>query len=297
MDHAAPRKRSFRQWLYDLLEPDENPPFYERVFNLFLAALIILTVIGLILDTVPDLHPALEPWLLCLQWISVVVFSAEYLGRLWVSPLSPDVKPGLGGYFQFILSPMAIIDLIVLLSLILPDMPEVLGALRGLRLLKLLTLLKLGRTSPSLRLIGQVIHSRMPELRSLVLAIVVLVTIAASMLYAVESQAGTKGFSSIPEAMWWAIVTLTTTGYGDVFPATAAGRLLAAFIMILGVGVVALPAGIIASGFAEAARKRAQMEQVEDPRLVELRDTLRLLLPHLDDECRGVAARALEKSY
>jgi voltage-gated potassium channel len=297
MDHADQGKRSFRNWLYDLLEPDENPPFYERVFNLFLAVLIVLTVIGLILDTVPDLHPALEPWLLCLQWISIVVFSAEYLGRLWVAPLSPQAKPGIAGYLEFAVSPMAIIDLVVLLSLILPDMPEVLGALRGLRLLKLLTLLKLGRTSPSLRLIGQVIHSRMPELRSLVLAIVVLVTIAASMLYAVESQAGTKGFSSIPEAMWWAIVTLTTTGYGDVFPATAAGRLLAAFIMILGVGVVALPAGIIASGFAEAARKRTQTDTSEDPRLVELRETVRLLLPHLDEECRSAASRALERSY
>lgn len=289
-------KRSLRQWTYDLLEPDDNPPFYERCFNLLLGILILLTVVALILDTVPDLHPSLEPWITILQWISIVAFTAEYLGRLWVSPLAPDAKPGLRGYLEWIFSPMALIDLLVLASLAFPELPSALGALRALRLLKLLSLLKLGRTSPALKLIGQVLKSRMPELKSLVVTIMVLVTIAASILYAVESEAGTKGFESIPSAMWWAIVTLTTTGYGDVFPVTVVGRFLAAVIMLLGVGVVALPAGIIATGFSEAVRANKREAEAEDPIVVDLRDTLCLLLPHLPPEPREVAERALERS-
>lgn len=289
-------KRSFRQWTYDLLEPDDNPPFYERCFNLLLAALILLTVIALIIDTVPDLHPSLEPWVATLQWISIVVFGLEYLGRLWVAPLAPDANPGLRGYLEWIFTPMALVDLLVLASLAFPELPTALGALRALRLLKLLSLLKLGRTSPALKLIGEVLKSRMPELKSLVVTILVLVTIAASILYAVESEAGTKGFESIPSSMWWAIVTLTTTGYGDVFPVTAFGRFLAAIIMLLGVGVVALPAGIVATGFAEAARAKRRQEEEDDPIVVDLRDTLSLLLPHLPAESRAIAERAIERS-
>ena len=290
-------KRSFRQWAYDLLDPDPEPPFYERVFNTFLAVLIVLTVVGLILGTVPDLHDGLDPWLETLRWISLVVFAIEYAGRLWVAPLRPDASPGIRGYLEWMFSPLALIDLFVLITIAVPELPSGLGALRMVRLLRLLSLLKLGRVSPALRLIGSVIKSRMPELRSLILTIAVLVTIAASLLYAVESEAGTKGFESIPHAMWWAIVTLTTTGYGDVFPATAVGRMLAAVIMLLGVGVVALPAGIIASGFAEAARKREELlETEEDPKLVELRDTLTLVLSHLPEESRRVAERAIERS-
>lgn len=296
MADAITNKRSLRQWAYDLLDPDDDPPFYERVFNLFLAALIVLTVVALIIDTVPELHPSLEPWLDVLWWISIVVFGLEYAGRIWVSPLRPGASPGARAYIEWILSPLALIDLLVLASLAFPDMPSALGAFRAIRLLKLLSLLKLGRTSPALKLIGQVLTSRMAELKSLVLTITVLVTIAASALYAVESHAGTKGFESIPHAMWWAIVTLTTTGYGDVFPATPIGRLLAATIMLLGVGVVALPAGIIASGFAEAARKKALAEQGEDPKLVDLRDTLVLLVPHLGGEPKLIAERAIERS-
>jgi voltage-gated potassium channel len=285
-----------RQWAYDLLDPDPNPPLYERVFNTFLAVLILLTVVGLILGTVPDLHDGLDPWLEALRWVSLVVFTIEYVARLWVSPLRPDASPGIRGYIEWAMSPLALIDLFVLLTIAVPELPAAFGALRAIRLLKLLSLLKLGRVSPALRLIGSVIKSRMPELRSLLLTIAVLVTIAASLLYAVESEAGTKGFESIPHAMWWAIVTLTTTGYGDVFPATAVGRMLAAVIMLLGVGIVALPAGIIASGFAEAARKKHEAEEEADPRLTELRDTMSLLLPHLPEDARQIAERAIERS-
>jgi voltage-gated potassium channel len=294
MSHAP--RRSLRRWLFDLLDPDPNPPFYERAFNAFLATLILLTVVGLILDTVPDLHPGLEIWLEMLCWVSLVVFALEYVARVWVAPLRPDSPPGIMGYISWIVSPLALIDLFVLATIAIPDLPAAFGALRALRLLKLLSLLKLGRVSPGLRLIGSVISSRMPELRSLLVTIIVLVTIAASLLYAVESEAGTKGFESIPHSMWWAIVTLTTTGYGDVFPTTAIGRGLAAIIMLLGVGIVALPAGIIANGFAEVARKKQDLEEQNDPRITELQDTLALLLPHLPDEPRSIAERALARS-
>jgi len=219
--------------------------------------LILLNVGLTVAGTVPWFAQTYGRELRLFDLFSLGVFGLEYAARLYVTPLRPGFGAGWRGYLRYALSPLPVIDLLVLVSLLAPG-TSALASLRGLRLLKLLSLLKLGRSSESLQLIGRVVRQRAGELLSTVLIVLVLVFIAASVLYQIEFSAGTKGFESIPQALWWAVVTLTTTGYGDVYPATPLGKAVAGLIMLFGVGMVALPAGMIASGFAEELARLRQ---------------------------------------
>lgn len=257
---------SFMHRLHDFLDPSDGAGPAERFFNALLVALILLTVAITILSTVPSIHAQYGPLIRLFDLFCFVIFGLEYAARLYVTPLRPGLPHGWRGYWQYATSPLPLIDLLVLISLLVPG-ATALASLRGLRMLKLLSLLKLGRYSDSLQLIGRVILQRAGELLTTVLIVIVLVFIAASVLYEVEAGAGTKGFESIPQALWWAVVTLTTTGYGDVYPATPVGKVAAGFIMLFGVGMVALPAGMIASGFAEElARLRMAEQTVQETR-------------------------------
>lgn len=257
--NASGRLAAWRRAIHDLLDPAPNPPLVERAFNLFLSVLILVNVAVTVLDTVPELNAAYAAEFALVTRLSFVVFLLEYLARLWVAPLQPGAPRGWRAYAHQVLTPLALIDLAVLVALVLPNL-GVFAALRGLRLLKLLSLLKLGRYSNALRVVGEVIRSRADELLVLILIVAVLVLISAATLYHVESALGTKCFESIPAAMWWSIVTLTTVGYGDCYPASGLGKLFSGFILMLGVGVVALPAGLIASGFADAMRRHKEEE-------------------------------------
>jgi len=241
-----------QQQVYDVLDPDPNPPPVERLLNLLLSGLIAVNVAAVVLASVPANQHHYAHAFHVLELFSLAVFTLEYLGRVWVAPLKPGAAPGWGGRLKWMLSPLGLIDLGVLLAL--PGLAG-LSALRSLRLLKLISILKFGRYSGALSTIGRVVASRRDELITTLGIVFVLVLMSATALYNVEG--GAKGFETIPQAMWWAIVTLTTVGYGDTFPQSALGRIIAGFVMMLGIGIVALPAGMIASGFNdELARKR-----------------------------------------
>jgi voltage-gated potassium channel len=153
------------------------------------------------------------------------------------------------------MSPMALIDLLA----ILPFYLSVLFAIdtRILRVLRLLRVFKLTRHFAVLEVLGTVLRNEAKTLVSAIFVMFILVVLSSAGIYVVERTAQPEAFGSIPRAMWWATVTLTTVGYGDVIPQTLAGRLLGVVITVLGVGMAALPAGIIASGFtSELARRR-----------------------------------------
>ncbi|UQN06689.1 ion transporter [Deinococcus sp. QL22] len=261
---------SLRRKLYSFLNPADGMGRAETSFNVLLALLILTNVVLTVVGTMPEVARQYGAALRTFDLACAAVFALEYLARLYVVPERPDSR-GVGtgqAYLRYALSPLPLIDLLVIVSMVLPH-TSTLASLRGLRLLKLLSLLRLGRYSHSLQLIGRVIQQRAGELLTIMLIVVVLVFIAASVLYQVESSAGTKGFESIPNALWWAVVTLTTTGYGDVFPVTPLGKLAAGFIMLFGVGMVALPAGMIASGFAEElARLRIKENDIHTEQIV-----------------------------
>ncbi|WP_261664066.1 ion transporter [Deinococcus sp. Marseille-Q6407] len=254
-----PDALTFRQKVYGLLDPQDSSGPAEQLFNRLLALLILLNVTVMVLSTVPSIQHEYGRAIRIFDLFCGVVFGLEYLGRLYTAPLRPGAPPGARAYLHYALQPLPLIDLTVVVTLILPGS----SALASLRLFKLLSLLRLGRYSTSLQLIGRVISQRSSELFATFLIAAVLVLIAASVLYQAESAAGTPGFGSIPEALWWATVTLTTTGYGDVFPETPLGKLAAGVIMLFSIGMVALPAGMVASSFAEELDQQRAKEAAE----------------------------------
>jgi voltage-gated potassium channel len=227
-----------------------------RAFGIALTLLIALNVAAVLAGTVKDLARDHGPLLDAIEHVSVAIFSLELLARLWCCTVDPRFAHPLLGRLRFLVQPMTLIDLVAILPALLPFMSADLRSARAARLLRLLRLLKVGRYSESVRTLGRVLVAKREELAVTGLIVLVLLVIASSVMYHVEHDAQPNQFSSIPATMWWGIATLTTVGYGDVYPVTPLGRFLGAFIALSGVGLVALPAGILASGFADELRER-----------------------------------------
>jgi voltage-gated potassium channel len=187
---------------------------------------------------------------------SVMVFTLEYLARLWVCTEQSHLEPvsTARARVRFALSPFALIDLMAIL-------PFYLGALftidlRFLRIFRLVRILKLARYSPAMESLGRVVYE---ERRALLGALIImsgLVLFASSVIYLIEREAQPESFGSIPHAMWWAVATLTTVGYGDVTPITPIGRMFGGLVMVFGLAMFALPIAIIASGFSTEIHRR-----------------------------------------
>ncbi len=187
---------------------------------------------------------------------SVAVFTVEYGLRLWTCNEDPRrryARP-LVGRLRYMVTPMAIFDLLAILPFYLAAVLAV--DLRFLRVFRLLRILKLTRYSPAGETVAAVFYNERKALISVLILMLTLLTFASSLMFLVENESQPEAFASIPAAMWWGMVTLTTVGYGDVTPVTPLGKLLGGVIAIVGVGMFALPAGILASGFAQEIRKR-----------------------------------------
>jgi len=189
------------------------------------------------------------------------LFSAEYLLRLWSCTVNPAHAAPLRGRFRFALTPLLLIDLLAILpfyfSLLAPLLALDLRFLRAVRLFRLFRLAKLARYSLALRTFGRVLSSKKEELLSTLFILFLLLFLASSLMYFAENKAQPEKFSSIPTALWWGVATLTTVGYGDVVPVTALGRFLASMIAILGIGMFALPTGILGAAFVEEMQTRS----------------------------------------
>lgn len=222
----------------------------------FLVALIALNVLAVALETVPVLRARYGGVFHAFEVFSVVVFTVEYVLRLWTCVIDPRFAHPVTGRLRFALTPMAVVDALAVLPFYLPTVSADLRFLRAARLVRLLRVLKLGRYSESLRMFGTVLRARREDLVVALLAVLLLLVFASAFMYFLERDAQPQAFSSMPAAMWWGVVTLTTVGYGDVYPVTPLGRLLGAAVALFGIDLFALPAGILASGFAEEMQKR-----------------------------------------
>ena len=212
--------------------------------QLAIALLIILNVIAVVLETVDQIGTTYGNVLNAFEWFSVSIFGIEYLARVWVSNLTLQYQRPFGGRLRYILSPMALIDLLA----IMPYFLFMVGVdLRVLRTVRLLRLLKLTRYSKAMNSIASAIRAGKDELVLTLIIMGILLLICATLIYFAEHEAQPEVFSSIPASLWWAVVTLTTIGYGDVYPITAAGKIIAGISAIFGIGMFALPGGIIAS--------------------------------------------------
>ncbi|MDQ4119968.1 MAG: ion transporter [Acidobacteriota bacterium] len=249
---------------YDILVETEDNELIDRIVAAFLMVLILINVTAVVLETVDEYNQQYGAVFQSIEIFSVGVFTAEYLLRLWVITYNPKFSKPVTGRIRYALTPMAIIDLIAILPAYLPLFFAFdLRILRILRLFRLFRLLKMNRYVEALNRLDDVIWLKRQELLTITLVVFALLLFASSFIYIFENEAQPDKFPSIPAAMWWGIATLTTVGYGDVYPVTPLGKLLAGLIAFLGVGIFALPAGILASGFAEEIRKKREAADCE----------------------------------
>jgi voltage-gated potassium channel len=248
-------RNTLRYRLYEILEIGAVDDAISTVVDRLMIALIVANVLAVILETVPAIEAQYADALAVFESVSIAIFSVEYLARLWISVERSHVlgQGVLRSRLGYIISPMALIDLAAILpfflAFIVPD-------LRVLRIIRLLRLFKLVRYSPALVTLGRVIRNERRALIATIVVILSLVVIAGSIIYYLERAAQPDSFGHIPQAMWWAIATLTTVGYGDIVPVTDIGRLFGGIVMLFGLGMYALPIGIIASGFANEIGQR-----------------------------------------
>lgn len=235
-----------------------------RAFSIFIVSLILINVVCIVLESMEELERQYRELFLFIEISSTLVFATEYLMRLW-SCVESKQKIGANASnskkrLKYVLSPMAIIDLVAFL----PSLLQVLFPgidLRFLRILRLLRVFKLTRYFSTFELLFNVLHEERKNLAGIFVILIVILVMAASALYLVERDVQPDKFGSIPEAMWWAIAALTTVGYGDVYPQSYLGQVLGSLVTILGIGMVALPSGILASAFSEQMRRKRESLQ------------------------------------
>ena len=240
-----------KQRIHELLEPGEAGDWSSRAVDLALMVLIVANVAVAILETVPAAKAYQEP-LWWFEVVSVAIFSVEYVLRIW-SWTASGASPLLGR-LRYMGHPMLLIDLIAILPFYLVFLGLDLRMARLFRLVRFLRVAKLSRYSSAMQMLGRAMASSRAELLMALLLASFALVLSATMIYYAEHGAQPKVFTSIPASFWWAVTTLTTVGYGDAYPVTLLGKIFGGLSQIIGVGLFALPTGILASAFGEEMR-------------------------------------------
>lgn len=241
---------------HEILEVSAPGDILSKIFDIFIMFLISLNVIAVILETVESLASQHMTFFRTFEIFSVMIFTVEYISRVWSCTVSENYRSPFLGRIRFIFTPFAIVDLLAILPFYLPMLiPIDLRFIRALRLFRLFRIFKMGRYSDAFQILGNVLKNKKEELFITIFFIFILLILASSLMYFIEHEAQPEVFSSIPDAMWWGVITLTTVGYGDVCPITIPGKILGSIIALLGLGMFALPAGILAAGFLSEIKK------------------------------------------
>ena len=244
---------SLKEKVFQLIEKEsDGHKLWGKVFDTSIMVLIILSIIQIILESFQNINRSYGDFFRYFEIFTVIIFTAEYLLRVWVADLKyPELSKG-KARLKFILSPMGMIDLVAILPFYLPFIFKFdLRFIRILRVVRLLRIFKLNRYTRALTLVGSIFYEKRSELGLTILVTFILLLISSTIMYNLENEVQPNKFPDILSTFWWAIATLTTVGYGDVFPVTAMGKIISGVIALLGIGLVALPTGIISAGFIE----------------------------------------------
>ena len=261
MYHAAKKK------VHSLLHPEiVGESHWDKIINIFIIVLIVLNVTAVMLETVPSIDKPLKQFFVDFDLFSVTIFTIEYILRVWSSNHDPRYKHSVYGRLKYMVSPAALIDLIAILPFYIHVIVGLdLRVLRILRLMRFFRLFRLTAYTKATKLVTNVFKSRFSELMLAFIITAFLIVIASCMVYFVEHNAQPDKFTSIPDTIYWAVVTLTTVGYGDMYPVTVMGKIFTVIILFAGIALLALPAGIITSGFLEEMRKSRKPLQYKCP--------------------------------
>ena len=254
--------KKIQRYFAHLLEPDTADTGLAKAVDIFITTIILLNITALIVDTVPGIPFFYKENFLFFEIFTVIIFSLEYVLRIWIAPVTDKYSVSKKPRLSFIISFYGIIDLLAI-------MPFYLNYLFGLNyyflmVFRLFRLLKLFRYFTALQLLGRVFKAKLQELFFALFFIIIMLIFVSFTMYYVENKAQPEVFRSIPETMWWGIITLTTVGYGDMHPITPIGKFLGGIIALMGIGLFALPAGILAGGFSSELQKIADNQETKD---------------------------------
>ncbi|HEY1361102.1 MAG TPA: cyclic nucleotide-gated ion channel [Xanthobacteraceae bacterium] len=253
---ALPDAASLRRRLYDILEHGTVGGRPGRVIGRLIVLLIIVNLASMTLESVPAFEARYAGLFTAIELLSLVVFTAEYALRVWVAAEHGGLRHSSArkARWNFISSPLGLVDLAAVLPFWLALVAP--ADLRGFMIFRIVRFLKLARYSPAMRSLLDALYSERRALFGCFVILIGATLFAANIMYLVERDVQPDKLGTIPDAMWWAIVTLGTIGYGDVVPATTLGRIVATGTIFIGLVMVALPIGIIATAFAEAIHRR-----------------------------------------
>jgi len=245
------------QRAYEILEGTTNDKI-TKIFQIFIISLIAVNVLVVIIETEESVLDEYGYLFTPFEVFSIIVFTTEYAARIIVSKLNPKYQNSKYPRIRILFAPMMLVDLAAILPFFLPFVVADTRIIRIIRLLRLFRLFKLARYSDPMKTLGDVFKAKAGDLAVAFFILFIVLIFASSLMYHAEHEAQPEAFASIPASMWWGIVTLTTIGYGDVYPITVAGKLIAAGVAVLGIAVYAIPTGIMASAFTEELRKKRQ---------------------------------------
>lgn len=255
-----------KKHVHILLHPTQGNTRWDKIINIFLIVLILLNLVAVILETEKQIYESNKTFLHFFDLISVIIFSIEYILRVWSCTHEEKYHHWFWGRLRYMLSWEGLIDLAAILPFYLYSIEVLdLRALRLLRLLRLLRIFRLTSYMKSTKIIANVFRSRFPELLISLVLTTGLIIISACLVYFAEHIAQPEVFTSIPKTLYWSVVTLTTVGYGDMYPITSLGRMLTGVILLIGVALFALPAGIITSGFLDEMRNHRKSKVLNCP--------------------------------
>jgi voltage-gated potassium channel len=255
-----------RKRVYEILTLPRRNDVLGRVLNGALMLLIAVNVVASAIETDVEIARRAPRFFDVLEVVSVIVFTIEYVLRLWSCTADPVYRGAIRGRIRYALRPSLLVDLVAILpsyiELFLPGALD-LRFLRVLRLLRVFRLLRHGPFAEAFATLVDVVRSKKVALLVSLTVVFVAMLVSAGAIYLVEHDEPGSQFTSIPRAMWWAVETITTIGYGDMIPTTAIGRIVAGFVAFLGICAVALPVGIVSSGYVEAVgqAKRADLKR------------------------------------
>ena len=248
--------KTLKRTVFEVIQPAEKGNLASKIFDVSIVVLILISILSVFIMTF-QLPPRFSAFLNEAERIAVIIFTVEYLLRIWTADmLFPEHTP-LRARLKYMASGMAVIDLLAILPFYLPMiLPVDLLGIRAVRLVRLLRIFKLNRYSEALVSIGDVFKRKSREMCVSIFFVFILLTIASLLIYYAEHDAQPDKFSNAFSGLWWAVATLTTVGYGDIYPITVTGRILGAVIAIMGIGMVAIPTGILSAGFVEVLEKK-----------------------------------------
>jgi voltage-gated potassium channel len=245
-----------KQAIYKLVSREHSNLKINKAFNVFISLLIVLSLVLIALESYEYFWIVNSHWMDMINYTILLIFSIEYMMRLYVSDLTHPAKTKFRSLLRFMFSFAGLVDLLAILPFFVPIMNVDLRVVRLVRLARFIRVFKGRRSAETLKMLKAVIVEKKDELINTGIIAAILLVISAVLMYFAEGDVQPDSFGTIPDSLWWAVETLTTVGYGDIYPVTGLGKFISAVVAITGIGLVALPTGIVSAGFLTSIEKK-----------------------------------------